>query len=64
MVALKGDRIIPVSLEEAVSKSKTVNMELYDIAKIFFGKGKVNDFKDDTYEEKYSHVYSTYDEKT
>ena len=38
MVALQGDNIVPVDLQEAVSKSKTVNMELYDIAKIFFGR--------------------------
>ncbi|MDG6217877.1 MAG: ATP-dependent 6-phosphofructokinase [Candidatus Thermoplasmatota archaeon] len=38
MVALKGDDIVPVTLDEAVSHSKTVKMELYDIAKIFFGR--------------------------
>ena len=38
MVALQGDDIVPVTLEEAVSESKTVKMELYDIAKIFFGR--------------------------
>jgi len=37
MVALQGNKIVPVDLEEAVSKSKTVDMELYEIAKIFFG---------------------------
>ena len=37
MVALKGYRIEPVELDEAVSKLKTVDMDLYDIAKIFFG---------------------------
>jgi 6-phosphofructokinase 1 len=37
MVALKGDKIVSVELEEAISKSKTVNMELYEIAKTFFG---------------------------
>lgn len=37
MVALQGDKIVPVKLEDAVSKSKTVNMELYEIAKLFFG---------------------------
>ena len=36
MVALKGNKIAPVKLEEAVSKLKGVDMELYDIAKIFF----------------------------
>jgi len=38
MAALQGDDIVPVTLEEAVSNSKTVKMELYDIAKIFFGR--------------------------
>jgi len=38
MVALQGDNILTVDIEEAVSKSKTVNMELYEIAKIFFGR--------------------------
>ena len=37
MVALQGNKIISVPLEAAVSKLKTVDMELYDIAKIFFG---------------------------
>lgn len=37
MVALQGNKIVPVELEEAVSKSKTVDMDLYEIAKTFFG---------------------------
>lgn len=37
MVALKGYKIEPVELDEAVSKLKTVDMDLYEIAKIFFG---------------------------
>jgi 6-phosphofructokinase 1 len=37
MVALQGYKIVPIRLEEAVSKSKTVDMDLYDIATIFFG---------------------------
>ena len=37
MVALQGNKIVSVELEEAISKSKTVDMELYEIAKIFFG---------------------------
>jgi 6-phosphofructokinase 1 len=37
MVALQGDKIVPVKLEDAVSKSKTIDMELYEIAKLFFG---------------------------
>lgn len=37
MVALKGNEIIGVPLEAAVGTLKTVDMRLYDIAKIFFG---------------------------
>ncbi|MFA6217055.1 MAG: ATP-dependent 6-phosphofructokinase [Candidatus Omnitrophota bacterium] len=37
MVALKGDKIIAVALEDAVKSLKTVDMELYEIAKVFFG---------------------------
>ena len=37
MVALQGNKIVHISLEEATSKSKTVDMELYEIAKLFFG---------------------------
>jgi len=37
MVALAGIKIIDVPLEEAVKSLKTVDMELYDIAKVFFG---------------------------
>ncbi len=37
MVALQGNKIVPVDLKEAISKSKTVDMELYEIAKLFFG---------------------------
>ncbi|KPK97271.1 MAG: hypothetical protein AMJ95_09880 [Omnitrophica WOR_2 bacterium SM23_72] len=37
MVALAGNKIIDVALEEAVQKLKTVDMELYEIAKVFFG---------------------------
>jgi 6-phosphofructokinase 1 len=37
MVALKGNKIVPIPLIEGVAKSKTVDMELYEIAKIFFG---------------------------
>ncbi len=38
MVALRGNKIVPVELEEAVSQLKTVDKELFDIAKIFFGR--------------------------
>ena len=37
MVALKGNKIVKVSIEKAVKKLKTVDLELYDIAKEFFG---------------------------
>jgi 6-phosphofructokinase 1 len=37
MVALRGTDIVPVPLKEAVSKLRTVDMNLYDIARVFFG---------------------------
>lgn len=37
MVSLQGNKIVTVPIEEAISKLKTVDMELYNIAKIFFG---------------------------
>jgi phosphofructokinase-like protein len=37
MVALQGNKIVPLNLKDAVSKSKTVDMGLYEIAKVFFG---------------------------
>ena len=37
MVALDGTKIIDVPLEEAVKALKTVDMEFYNIAKVFFG---------------------------
>jgi phosphofructokinase-like protein len=37
MVALQGNKIIEVPLEQAVTALKTVDMELYEIAKVFFG---------------------------
>ncbi len=37
MVALAGNKVIDVPLEDAVEKLKTVDMELYEIAKVFFG---------------------------
>jgi len=37
MVALQGNKIVSVELEDAISKLKAVDMELYEIAKIFFG---------------------------
>ncbi|MDD5044533.1 MAG: ATP-dependent 6-phosphofructokinase [Candidatus Omnitrophica bacterium] len=37
MVALSGNKIIDVPLENAVAALKTVDMELYEVAKVFFG---------------------------
>ncbi|MDD4979952.1 MAG: ATP-dependent 6-phosphofructokinase [Candidatus Omnitrophica bacterium] len=37
MAALVGNKIVDVAIEEAVSALKTVDMELYSIAKEFFG---------------------------
>ena len=38
MASLQGNKITAVPLEEAVKELKTVDMELYEIAKVFFGK--------------------------
>ncbi|MBU4345807.1 MAG: 6-phosphofructokinase [Candidatus Omnitrophica bacterium] len=37
MAALTGNKIIDVPIEEAVRELKTVDMELYEISKVFFG---------------------------
>lgn len=37
MVSLQGNRIDKVPIDKAVGQLKTVDMDLYDIAKIFFG---------------------------
>jgi 6-phosphofructokinase 1 len=37
MVALRGTEIVAINLKDAVSKLRTVDMRLYDIAKVFFG---------------------------
>jgi len=37
MVALSGNKIIDVPLGEAVKALKTVDEDLYNIAKVFFG---------------------------
>ena len=37
MVALKGNKIVPVLLKDVAGKRKTVDLELYDIASVFFG---------------------------
>ncbi|MCK4828292.1 6-phosphofructokinase, partial [bacterium] len=46
MVALRGNKIVPVNLEEAVSELKTVDMNLYEIAKVFFGKVEIEELVD------------------
>jgi ATP-dependent phosphofructokinase / diphosphate-dependent phosphofructokinase len=38
MVALQGNKIVNVPIEDAVATSKTVDKELYDLAKVFFGR--------------------------
>ena len=37
MVALRGNKIVSVPLKDVVGKRKKVDLELYDIAKVFFG---------------------------
>jgi phosphofructokinase-like protein len=37
MVAIQGNKMVSVPLKEVVGKRKTVDLELYDIANIFFG---------------------------
>jgi 6-phosphofructokinase 1 len=37
MVALRGNKIISVPLEDIAGKRKTVDAELYDMARVFFG---------------------------
>ena len=37
MVALRGNQIVAVSLEEGVKRSKTIDMDIYEIARTFFG---------------------------
>jgi 6-phosphofructokinase 1 len=37
MPALKGNRIVSVPLKDVVGKRKTVDLELYDMASVFFG---------------------------
>ena len=37
MVALSGNRIVAIDIADAVKELKTVDMGLYDIAKVFFG---------------------------
>jgi 6-phosphofructokinase 1 len=37
MVALKGNNITSVPLEDVIGKRKKVDLRLYDIAQVFFG---------------------------
>jgi 6-phosphofructokinase 1 len=37
MVALKGNNIVSVPLKDIIGKRKTVSLELYDMASVFFG---------------------------
>lgn len=37
MVVIKGNKIVSVPLKDVVGKRKTVDLELYDIASVFFG---------------------------
>ena len=37
MVAIKGNKIVHVPLKDVIGKRKTVDMELYNIASVFFG---------------------------
>ena len=37
MVALRGNDIVSVPLKDVVGKRKTVDLGLYEIAKVFFG---------------------------
>jgi 6-phosphofructokinase 1 len=37
MVSLRGTEIVSVDLKDAVTKLRTVDMDLYEIAKVFFG---------------------------
>ena len=37
MVSLRGNQIVSVPIEEATGKLKTVDAELYELAKVFFG---------------------------
>lgn len=36
MPALVGEKVVPVSLRDAIATNKTVDMELYELAKVFF----------------------------
>ncbi|MBU0497018.1 MAG: 6-phosphofructokinase [Candidatus Thermoplasmatota archaeon] len=38
MVALQGNKIVIIPLDESIMEQKTVDLDLYEISKIFFGK--------------------------
>ena len=37
MVGIRGDRILPVELQDIVGKRKKVSLELLEVAEVFFG---------------------------
>jgi len=37
LVGIRGNKIVPVALKEVVGKRKTVDLELYEVASVFFG---------------------------
>ena len=37
LVGIQGNKMVPVPLKDVVHKRKTVNLELYDLARVFFG---------------------------
>ncbi|MFQ5900169.1 MAG: 6-phosphofructokinase [Thermodesulfobacteriota bacterium] len=37
MIALQGNKIVDIPLKEGTEKTKTVDMDIYNIAKVFFG---------------------------
>jgi 6-phosphofructokinase 1 len=37
MVAIRGNEIVSVNLKDVIGKRKTVDLRLYDMAKVFFG---------------------------
>jgi 6-phosphofructokinase 1 len=37
MVAVKGGQVTDVAIEEAVSSLKTLDMDVYKVAQVFFG---------------------------
>jgi hypothetical protein len=37
MLGLRGNAVVPVPLREATAKLKQVPVEIYEVAKVFFG---------------------------